>query len=323
METKFVGNFAFARTALKYGLNALKLHVGDGMLVPDFICDVVFRPIEQVGLNIITYPVTDTFVPDWDAIKGTILKESIGAILLVHYFGQPQNFEPYRALCDDNNLLLVEDNAHGHGGRFDGQLLGTFGDIGISSPRKILGLPYGGMLYYQSHYAIRLDKISQLQSYELGYFLQTIKAMLNYFPKVKGQLKGIYNNTNNWSDPSLFRETKKPDYKIDSRSLRRISSVDWQSIAHQRRTAWKKWAKFACRNSLKPVFSNVHSESCPWVLPVYATDLDERNHWLKWGSKHGVNIFPWPTLREETINEKGPALARWKRLLCFPLDVSP
>ena len=51
--------------------------------------------------------------------------------------------------------------------------------------------------------------------------------------------------------------------------------------------------------------------------------MDERNYWLKWGSKHGVNIFPWPTLPEEIINKDGPALARWKRLLCFPLDVSP
>lgn len=323
MANKFLSQFALARTALKYGLNTLKLHAGDGILVPDYICDVVWYPIQQVGLKVVTYPLTDTFVPDWDAIKVTLLNESVVALLMVHYFGQPQNLERYRTLCYDYDLWLIEDNAHGHSGRLHGQLLGTFGDIGISSPRKILGLPYGGILYYHSNCAIQIDKTRQLRPYKIGHLLQALKTGLNYFPQLKGRLNGVRNNAKNWSDPLLFRESPKPDYLIDSSSQKHIASVDWQITAHRRRTVWNKWANFVSRNGMKPVFSSVHPESCPWVLPVYAQNLDERNHWLKWGSKHGVNIFPWPTLRNEIVNEDGPAFARWKRLLCFPLDVSP
>ena len=41
------------------------------------------------------------------------------------------------------------------------------------------------------------------------------------------------------------------------------------------------------------------------------------------GVKKGFNFFPWPTLSDETINKNGNEIERWKRLICFPLDILP
>ena len=90
-----ISYFSFARSAFKYGLNSLEHDGRDGILVPEYICDVVFHPIQQAGFNVITYPITDTFEPDLDAIKGLLITEKIHALLLVHYFGQPQNLDLY------------------------------------------------------------------------------------------------------------------------------------------------------------------------------------------------------------------------------------
>lgn len=63
------------------------------------------------------------------------------AILVVHLYGQASNMKPIMELVRKYNLRLVEDCAQSHGACFDGQMTGTFGDIGCFSfyPSKNLG----------------------------------------------------------------------------------------------------------------------------------------------------------------------------------------
>jgi dTDP-4-amino-4,6-dideoxygalactose transaminase len=63
------------------------------------------------------------------------------AVLVVHLYGQASNMGPIVDLCKKHNLRLVEDCAQAHGAKFNGQQIGTFGDIGCFSfyPSKNLG----------------------------------------------------------------------------------------------------------------------------------------------------------------------------------------
>lgn len=63
------------------------------------------------------------------------------AILIVHLYGQASNMKPVVDLCKKYKLRLVEDCAQSHGAKFNGQMTGTFGDIGCFSfyPSKNLG----------------------------------------------------------------------------------------------------------------------------------------------------------------------------------------
>ncbi|HZK55870.1 MAG TPA: DegT/DnrJ/EryC1/StrS family aminotransferase [Desulfosporosinus sp.] len=54
-------------------------------------------------------------------------------ILAVHLYGQAANMSEIKDIADRHNLLLVEDCAQSHGSKFDGQLTGTFGNIGCFS----------------------------------------------------------------------------------------------------------------------------------------------------------------------------------------------
>lgn len=69
------------------------------------------------------------------------ITERTKAILVVHLYGQASNMAPIVALCKKHNLRLVEDCAQCHGAKFNGQMTGTFGDIGCFSfyPSKNLG----------------------------------------------------------------------------------------------------------------------------------------------------------------------------------------
>ena len=69
------------------------------------------------------------------------ITERTKAILVVHLYGQASNMEPIMRIAGKHGLKVVEDCAQSHGARFQGQMTGTFGDIGCFSfyPSKNLG----------------------------------------------------------------------------------------------------------------------------------------------------------------------------------------
>lgn len=55
------------------------------------------------------------------------------AIVIAHIAGEPANIAPIVALASQYNLPVIEDCSQSHGARLHGQLVGTFGEIGIFS----------------------------------------------------------------------------------------------------------------------------------------------------------------------------------------------
>lgn len=69
------------------------------------------------------------------------ITERTKAILVVHLYGQASNMTPIMEISKQYGLRVVEDCAQSHGACFNGQMTGTFGDIGCFSfyPSKNLG----------------------------------------------------------------------------------------------------------------------------------------------------------------------------------------
>ena len=312
---------ASARTALKLALQELQLDPARKILVPEFVCDVLLDAIRQCGLAPRYYSTTRNLVPDWEALEVMAAERSCSALVMVHYFGQPQNVTQFRAFCGRHNLVLIEDNAHGHGGCLGGIPLGMLGNVGISSPRKMLGTPSGGALYGAGPRASRA--MYNLSKFPLHHPAVLARAVLCSAPAIRRRLKAWRDQGKNWSDPRLDREVPQSDYAIDGWSRQRIIVAEWDEIASRRRARWTAWTYFAQDKGGELLFNRVHPESCPWALPVYVRDIDERNAWLQWGVKNRITMFPWPTLPEEVIASAGAALARWKCLICISLETGP
>lgn len=70
-----------------------------------------------------------------------VITSKTKAILVVHLYGQASNMAPIMKIVKKYNLKLVEDCAQSHGACFNGQMTGTFGDVGCFSfyPSKNLG----------------------------------------------------------------------------------------------------------------------------------------------------------------------------------------
>lgn len=71
------------------------------------------------------------------------------AIMLAHTLGNPFNLEAITAICKKHNLWLVEDCCDALGATYNGQKVGTFGDIGTLSfyPAHHITMGEGGAVF--------------------------------------------------------------------------------------------------------------------------------------------------------------------------------
>ena len=71
------------------------------------------------------------------------------AIMLAHSLGNPFNLKFILEICKKYNLWLIEDNCDSLGSRYNGQLTGTFGDIGTLSfyPAHHITMGEGGAVF--------------------------------------------------------------------------------------------------------------------------------------------------------------------------------
>jgi CDP-6-deoxy-D-xylo-4-hexulose-3-dehydrase len=71
------------------------------------------------------------------------------AIMLAHSLGNPFNLDVVTALCKKHGLWLVEDCCDALGAKYNGQMVGTFGDIGTLSfyPAHHITMGEGGAVF--------------------------------------------------------------------------------------------------------------------------------------------------------------------------------
>lgn len=70
------------------------------------------------------------------------------AILIVHQIGMPADIDAFRAICDEHNLILIEDAACAAGSGYKGKKIGSHSDLVCFSfhPRKVITTGDGGMV---------------------------------------------------------------------------------------------------------------------------------------------------------------------------------
>ena len=233
---------------------------------------------------------------------------------MIHYFGQAQQIEKFQKFCNKHKLLLIEDNAHGHGGMYKGELLGTFGDIGISSPRKILNLPSGGNLWIKNQNILFCHNLGPYPLSLIKY-LQT--RIYNYYPSLRYSVNKIIKKRQRFEDYEIFRESPISDYTIDKHSKNKIEQTNWVEICKARRSVYNEWQYFALKNNLTPIYSKLKPDANPWGFPVYTKTPQEAIKWLYWGLENKKPVFFWPNLPKDIITRNSESFNRWKKLICF------
>ncbi|OFY23570.1 MAG: aminotransferase [Bacteroidetes bacterium GWF2_33_38] len=136
--------------ALHLGIDALGIKPGDKVFVPSMTftasaeiirymqADPVFIDTEY-GSNLITPEILKKAISDNPGVK---------FIVIVHYGGQSADMPSIIDICKANDIKILEDAAHAFPSKFDGRMVGSFGEVACFSfyANKTITTGEGGML---------------------------------------------------------------------------------------------------------------------------------------------------------------------------------
>ena len=306
------------RSALNVGIKILSLKKGSVILVPEIICDVVIEIILKNNLKINYYKLNNKFQPIWSELNKKSFK-NVSCILMVHYFGYPQNLSKFKKLKKEKKIYLIEDNCHSLNIKYKNKILGMSGDIGIDSPRKLINDLYsGGRLFINKNFNYDLNYIKEYRPSGL----EKLKKKIKYnFPNLIKKFKflkkrPIYESPYSFSGKDKNFSLKK----MDEISRKKLAKLNLGDESLKRTRTFNQLNKFAKINNIKPIFKISKN-----IIPLYFVGIAKNpNHAKKifdWGWRNNIEIVSWPSFYKKN-KLRNSLLKKWKKYICIPLDQS-
>src|SRR5436309_3343345 len=119
--------------ALALALRACNIGPGDEVIT---VSDTFIATVEAIALVGATPVFVDvdpqTYLMDWRQLP-SVLSERTRAVLPVHLYGHAAEMQPILDFAHAHNLRVIEDASQAHGATYNGQRVGSFGDIGCFS----------------------------------------------------------------------------------------------------------------------------------------------------------------------------------------------
>ena len=294
--------FAFARHALVAGLRHVRVHVGEEIGIPEFICRDVLSSLSAVGAVPRFYPVDKNLQPI-DCGQS----QSARVVLMVNYFGFPQDISMFSRLWP--KAVLVEDNAHGFLSRDEnGRLLGTRTDVGITSVRKTIRVPDGAFLSTKAPLDPFLLIPPENRVPNLGFrsraYLSKVEKRTNMplhqisrsaVRAVRWMRTGM---TLPPSDARSERELPTPR-AISTWSLNALEKLNADYEIERRRALFREFAECAKRSNVELTYPTLPTGCAPYGFPFFSVSPPRDINRL--ARHHHCEIINWPDLPEAVI----------------------
>ncbi len=293
--------------ALHLALVALNIKPGDEVIVPTFTYVASVNAIIHAG----AIPVfVDSLMDTWQ-MNPAQLREKINsktrAIMAVHLYGQPCDMKSLVNLCEEFNLLLIEDCAEAFGAYYNNQHVGTFGDAATFSfyGNKTLTTGEGGMLITKE------QEVHERATLLRG---QGVSKTITYWHDAIGF---NYRMTNICAAIGLAQLEKSNEILLKKRqiahwykhNLQGLPLIVHDEIGDVRHSYWMCSILLenpADRDLLREHLNQHHVETRPAFYPVHLMPMYNKIHESypvaeSLGSR-GINLPSWPALTEKQIN---------------------
>ncbi len=133
LDPSYITFFWKGRVALYAILKAIGIKEGDEVILPAFTCVVAVNPIIYLGAKPVYVDIDPmTYNMDVSKIKSKITKRT-RAVLAQNTFGLAPDLDSIFDIAKKNNLVVIEDCAHGFGGYYKGKPNGTAADVSFFS----------------------------------------------------------------------------------------------------------------------------------------------------------------------------------------------
>ncbi|WP_306058965.1 DegT/DnrJ/EryC1/StrS family aminotransferase [Natronococcus wangiae] len=326
--------YGSGKAALRDGLASIA-EPGQNVLVPAYLPDAVVEPFCELGLEPRRYRIKETLAPDLADVERRIDADTV-AVMSVNYFGFPQpGLDELTALIDEHGCYHIDDNAHAPLSVVDGTLLGTRGDLGITSLRKLLPIPDGALLYCNSDGVRERFEPSSLsgvherfdasdcQFVAKSLAVDVFSADDRVRRSVDALVTGRRNSLAAANPADRYEAGKRPMSKL---SARVVDNSDPKAIRSARRENYRTWRRvLASRDDLEVRWESLPDGICPQVFPVRTRDPERFLAELEGVGMRGAHTWPRlaESVRTDPTYETSTALARETVVLPVQQCVDP
>ena len=131
-QSKHVQLVSSGTAAVSVALASAGVGAGDEVIMPTFTFVASFEAIMMLGAIPILVDIDDTLTLDPKAVEAAVTAKT-KAIMVVQMCGSMANMDALRQVCDNHNLIFVEDACQAIGGTYKGKPLGSIADLGCFS----------------------------------------------------------------------------------------------------------------------------------------------------------------------------------------------
>lgn len=238
------------------------------ILLPEYICESVLQCFQNYEM--VFYKIKKDFSIDEEDLKEKI-KENMAALYVIHYFGKAHSEETLltlKSIAEKNNAIFIEDTTQS---LFSVRKL--YGDYGISSIRKWMPIPMGGLLYSSFH------PLPDSSGYVRDTDNQRVEAMILKDLFLKGRLdcnllyREIFEKCEQEMD-DIF-----PIKKISDLTSFLLSCVDIPQLIEKRKENYYYLKEQLEQRKISTAIC-LGQEDCPFTLPIFVKERDEFRKYL-------------------------------------------
>jgi hypothetical protein len=304
-----VATYRLGRYALAAAVQALIRRGGASRLVlfvPDYICNEALERIRSLPVELRFYAIDLKLAPDWAELERNVAaSDRPTALILVDYFGFPNDWASALAFCRRHDIFLIDDAAH---------VLRPFGqamhaDVTVYSAHKLF--PVGSCAVLVSkrevHDYLPPQRPSRVRLETLRWMAARLTQKFMIFAGLSWHSR--------WKDDGgrlpprpASKETAADGY---SQSLLEVTVKQTKRVAELRRHNYSTLIE-GLRDvpGVRPLFPVLGDADCPYVLPLRAAEIGAEK--LSVALLHaGVPALRWPSLPPEVVQEReGHAAAK-------------
>jgi hypothetical protein len=129
-----VGLYGSGTQALRAAIALARRRIGaETVALPAFTCFDVAAAAVAAGAKIALYDVDpDTLSPDMDSLRGALDRGAL-IVVVTPLYGYPVDWEAVAAEATRAGAVVIEDAAQGHGAKWRGRPVGSFGPVSVLS----------------------------------------------------------------------------------------------------------------------------------------------------------------------------------------------
>jgi CDP-6-deoxy-D-xylo-4-hexulose-3-dehydrase len=181
----FINSGSSANLAMIYSLMLSKRLKNNNIIVPTVSWVTTVTPIIQLGLNpILCECDKQTLGIDIDYFKNLIKNHKPSVLMIVHVLGFPNKMNEIVELCNENDIILLEDTCESVGSTYNGVKTGNFGLMSSFSS------------YYGHHHSTIEGGLISTDDEEIYNILLSIRSHgwdRDFSPEKQQQMRKEYN----------------------------------------------------------------------------------------------------------------------------------